>query len=68
MNLEYVDIEQEIERIFVKIKLNDEDPKVDEEGNKLPFLTELEDKVVEGLKNGEPVCREDALQLLNIKF
>ena len=61
MNLEYIDIEGEIQRIFIKIKLNDEDPKLDDEGNKLPFLSELEDKIVEGLKNGEAVCREDAL-------
>jgi hypothetical protein len=32
--------------------LNEEDPKLDEEGNKLPYLDPLETRVMECLKEG----------------
>ena len=42
LNIEYIDQLGLIDKIFTKIKLNEEDPKVDDEGNPIPFLTEIE--------------------------
>lgn len=52
LDLEYLDIEKVINKIFDKIKENEENPKTDEEGNPIEFLTTIESNVVEDLKNG----------------
>jgi len=41
---------------------------MDEEGNRVNILTDLENKVTDDLKQGLSVDKEDALALLNIKF
>lgn len=46
MGLEYVDLEGGIQKIFKKIRDNEEDPKLDEEGNKVEILSEMEQRVM----------------------
>jgi adenylate/nucleoside-diphosphate kinase len=42
LGLEYIDLEGGILRIFKKIKDNEDDPKLDEEGNKVEILNKSE--------------------------
>lgn len=45
MELEFVDLEKLVQDILAKIKHNQEEPQLDEEGNPLPFLNEVETRV-----------------------
>ena len=68
MGLEYVDLEGGIQKIFKKIRDNEEDPKLDEEGNKVEILSEMEQRVMQHLKEGKSVDKLDMLEMLNDKF
>ena len=61
LNIEYIDQKLMIDRIFQKIKQNEEEPKLDEEGLPMKFLTELEEKILSDLKNGLAIDDNDTL-------
>ena len=45
-----MDLERPINRLFEKVKDNEENPKTDEEGNPVDPFTPLEKSVLEGLR------------------
>jgi adenylate/nucleoside-diphosphate kinase len=52
LDLEHVDLERPIARLFEKVKDSEENPKTDDDGNPVDPFTPLERSVLEILKSG----------------
>ena len=68
IDIEHIDLERPLLRIFEKVKENEENPQTDEEGNPKEFLTPLEREVYDSLRMGGAVPEEALLELLNLEF
>lgn len=66
--MEHIDLERPLLRIFDKVKENEENPQMDDEGIAKEFLTPLERDIYEALRNGGEVPEEHLLELLNLEF
>ena len=58
LDLEYMDLERGITKIYAKVTENESNPQIDEEGNPKEFLTPLEREVYDSLRFGRDIQLE----------
>ena len=64
----HIEIPLILDEFFANIKLKEENQETDEEGNPVPFLTPFEEEIINNLKNGQKICNNSLLQLVNNKL
>ena len=67
-DLEHIEIESNIAKLFQKIKDFQDSPELDEDGNPKEYLSETEKAIVADLTSGNAISNKNLLQLLNIQL
>ncbi|CAD8103243.1 unnamed protein product [Paramecium sonneborni] len=68
LDLEYLDLEKGIQRIYAKVAENENNPQMDEEGNPKEFLNPLEREVFDSLRFGRELTQEQLESLFNVEL
>jgi len=68
LGVQLISVETFIDALLAKIKENEENPEVDDEGNPKEFLTPIEKSIMQSLSEGQAIPQEAIIELMNAKI